>query len=90
LILLPDKQRIARESRYDGKYVLLTTDRSLEASELARQYKHLFQVKRAFHGLKSGINLRPLYHYTVRRIKAHVSLCVLAYFLERYAELKNF
>lgn len=87
--LVLDKQKIARESRYDGKYVLLTTDRSLEASELARQYKHLFQVERAFRGLKSGINLRPLYHYTARRIKAHVSLCVLAYFLQRYAEVKT-
>lgn len=84
-----DKGRIAQESRYDGKYVLLTTDRKLEASELALQYTHLFSVERAFRTLKSGINLRPLYHWTTNRIKAHVSLCVLSYFLQRYAEIKT-
>lgn len=87
--LILDKKRIAQESRYDGKYVLLTTERSLKAHELAQQYKHLFQVERAFRTLKTQINLRPLYHYTAHRIKAHVSLCVLAYFLERYAEIKT-
>lgn len=85
--LVVDKHRVAEESRYDGKYVLLTTDRKLAADELALQYKHLFSVERAFRSLKSGINLRPLYHRR-ERIKAHVSLCVLAYFVQRYAELK--
>lgn len=87
--LVLNKLRIAQESRYDGKYVLLTTDRALSASELALQYKHLFSVERAFRSLKSGINLRPLYHWTTNRIKAHVSLCVLSYFVQRYAELKT-
>ncbi len=87
--LVLNKQRILQERRYDGKYVLLTTDRALEASELAHQYKHLFSVERAFRSLKSGINLRPFYHWTTNRIKAHVSLCVLSYFVQRYAELKT-
>lgn len=84
-----DKGKITQESRYDGKYVLLTTDRELEPSELAFQYKHLFSVEHAFRTLKSGINLRPFYHWTTPRIKAHVSLCVLSYFLQRYAEIKT-
>lgn len=87
--LVLNKRSIAQESRYDGKYVLLTTDRRLSAAELAFQYKHLFSVERAFRSLKSGINLRPLYHWKTNRIKAHVSLCVLSYFVQRYAELKT-
>lgn len=87
--LVLDKKKIAEESRYDGKYVLLTTDRDLDACELASQYKHLFSVERAFRSLKSGINLRPINHYKNERIKAHVSLCVLSYFIQRYAEIKS-
>jgi transposase len=87
--LVLDKKKINQESRYDGKYVLLTTDRKLNACELACQYKHLFSVERAFRSLKSGINLRPINHYKNERIKAHVSLCVLSYFLQRYAEIKS-
>jgi transposase len=86
--LVLNKRRVTDEGRYDGKYALLTTDRKLAASELALQYKHLFSVERAFRSLKSGINLRPLYHRRSDRIKAHVSLCVLSYFVQRYAELK--
>jgi transposase len=87
--LVLDKKKIAEESRYDGKYVLLTTDRDLDACELASQYKHLFSVERAFRSLKSGINLRPINHYKNERIKAHVSLCVLSYFIQRYAEITS-
>jgi transposase len=87
--LVLDKKKIAEESRYDGKYVLLTTDRKLDADELASQYKHLFSVERAFRSLKSGINLRPINHYKNERIKAHVSLCVLSYFVQRYVEIKS-
>ena len=87
--LVLDKKKIAEEKRYDGKYVLLTTDQELDACELACQYKHLFSVERAFRSLKSGINLRPINHYKNERIKAHVSLCVLSYFVQRYAEIKS-
>ena len=87
--LVLDKKKITEENRYDGKYVLLTTDRKLDADELACQYKHLFSVERAFRSLKSGINLRPINHYKNERIKAHMSLCVLSYFVQRYAEIKS-
>ncbi|MFQ6052416.1 MAG: IS1634 family transposase [Candidatus Hydrothermarchaeota archaeon] len=87
--LVLDKSAIRAEARYDGKYVLLTTDRKLSTPELALQYKRLFHIERTFRTLKSGINLRPLYHRADDRIKAHISLCVLAHFIERYAELKT-
>jgi len=88
--LVLDKKKIAEESRYDGKYVLLTTDRKLDACELACQYKHLFSVERAFRSLKSGMNLRPINHYKNERIKAHVSLCVLSYLLTQSIKSLSF
>lgn len=46
-------------------------------------------MARAFRTLKTGLDLRPLYHRVEHRIKAHVFLCVLAYYISRYAETKT-
>jgi len=61
----------------------------MDASELALQYKNLFRVERAFRSLKNRIELRPLYHFKEYRVRAHLSLCVFSYFIQRYAELKT-
>ena len=61
----------------------------MDASELALQYKNLFRVERAFRSLKHTIELRPIYHWREYRVKAHLTLCVLSYFIQRYAELKT-
>jgi len=87
--LVLNKGAIDRESRYDGKYVLRTSNLELSAAELAQQYKNLFRVERAFRTLKSGLDLRPLYHRVEHRIKAHVFLCILSYYIARYAEVKT-
>jgi len=83
------KEALREESRYDGKYVLLTTDITLSAAELAMQYKNLWEVENAFKALKHRIRIRPMHHWTDVRICAHVSLCVLSYFIGRYAEIKT-
>jgi len=83
------RQAIREESRYDGKYVLLTTERKLDPASLAKQYKNLASIEQAFRSLKHRVRIRPIYHRTDPRIKAHISLCVLSYFIARYAELKT-
>lgn len=87
--LVLNKGAIQRESRYDGKYVLRTSNMGLSSGELAQQYKNLFRVERAFRTLKSGLDLRPIYHRVEHRIKAHVFLCILAYTIARHAEVKT-
>lgn len=46
-------------------------------------YKQLWQVERAFRDLKSNLDLRPLYHWTDRRIQGHVMVCFLAFALQK-------
>jgi len=84
-----NKTKIRQDSRYDGKYVLLTKEMRMDASELALQYKNLSKVERAFRSLKNRIELRPLYHFKEYRVRAHLSLCVFSYFIQHYAELKT-
>lgn len=76
-----DKQVLKQEARYDGKYVL-RTNCSLSPKEVAEAYKSLWQVERAFRELKSGLDLRPIYHWTEKRIRGHVMVCFLALVLE--------
>lgn len=76
-----DQDAIREEALYDGKYVL-RTNTNLSPEEAALAYKGLWQVERAFRNLKSGLDLRPVYHWTDRRVRGHIMVCFLALVLE--------
>jgi len=56
-----DLEKVKREERYDGKYVLLTTT-DPEAEEAACAYKQLYCLERSFRELKQSLEIRPIYH----------------------------
>jgi len=80
-----DDTGIAAEAALDGIYVV-RTNLAVEQSDAAstvRAYKNLSVVERAFRSLKTvDLELRPVYHWTAPRVRAHVLLCMLAYYLE--------
>ena len=71
----------------DGKFVVHSNDDTLTAEDLALGYKQLMEVERAWRTLKSGLKMRPVYHWAPHRIEAHISLTVLALTLQRAAEI---
>jgi len=78
-------ESIAREQRLDGIYVIRTSEAAprLGAQDTVRAYKSLGQVEQAFRCLKRlDLRIRPIHHRTVDRVKAHVLLCMLAYYVE--------
>jgi hypothetical protein len=78
-------EAIADEARFDGFYVLRTNlpAEKIDAAGTVRAYKSLAQVERAFRCLKTvDLELRPVFHWTAPRVRAHVLLCMLAYYLE--------
>jgi Transposase DDE domain len=80
-----DTERIARDAALDGIYVLRTSlkPERLDAAETVRSYKQLAQVERAFRVLKSlELEIRPIHHRLASRVRAHVLLCLLAYYVE--------
>lgn len=83
-----DKAKLEREAQCDGTYVLEVSDPDMSAAAAALAYKGLLRVEQSFRTLKNGIDLRPVYHRLDKRIRAHVSLCLLAYLLERVVELE--
>ena len=78
-------ERIARDAALDGIYVLRTSlgSERLDAAQTVRSYKRLAQVERAFRVLKSlELEIRPIHHRLVGRVRAHVLVCLLSYYLE--------
>jgi transposase len=76
---------IAAESSLDGIYVIRTSlsQQDMSAVDAVRSYKNLSRAERAFRTLKSiDLKIRPLFHWTSNRIKSHVLLCMLAYYVE--------
>jgi len=81
-----DREKVKRAERVAGKFVVHSNDDTLSAEDLALGYKQLAGVERAWRMLKSGIHLRPIFHWVPHRISAHVSLTMIALLLERIAE----
>ena len=80
-----DAERIARDAALDGIYVLRTSlsSQRLDAAQTVRSYKRLAQVERAFRTLKSPqLAIRPIHHRLADRVRAHVLVCLLAYYVE--------
>jgi transposase len=76
---------IAAEAATDGLYVVRTSlpEGTLGDADTVRSYKSLSRVERAFRCIKTvDLNVRPIYHWLEDRVRAHVLLCMLAYYLE--------
>ena len=80
-----DEKKVAAEAKLDGIYVIRTSlsKQRMEAEETVRSYKLLSQVEQAFLSFK-GIDLkvRPIRHRLENRVRAHIFLCMLAYYVE--------
>src|SRR5437867_331160 len=81
-----DRQAIVAAERRDGKFVVHSNDDTLVAADMALGYKQLQRVEQAWRDLKSGLRLRPVFHWAPHRIHAHVAITVLSLLLERAAE----
>ena len=76
---------IAAEAATDGLYVVRTSlsEATLGDADTVRSYKSLSRVEQAFRCIKTvDLNVRPVYHWLEGRVRAHVFLCMLAYYLE--------
>jgi transposase len=77
-------ETITTEAALDGFYILRTslTDNDLPAADVVRAYKNLEQAERAFGTLKGpDLQIRPIHHHLEDRVRAHVLICMLAYYL---------
>jgi transposase len=79
------EENIAAEAALDGLYVIRTSvpSKVMNAETVVATYKSLSKVERAFRSFKSiDLHVRPIFHWNDDRIRAHVFLCMLAYYVE--------
>lgn len=80
------EQKIAEDCKWDGlKGYITNTD--LDAERVIAQYHGLWVVERAFRISKGALEMRPMFHFTERRIEAHICICFIAYKI--YKELER-
>ena len=80
-----DEDKIADEQQLDGLYIVRSNVESeqFDATQTVRAYKDLAKVERAFRSLKTvDLKVRPIHHRRADRVRAHVLLCMLAYYVE--------
>ena len=76
--------KVAQEASLDGLYVVRTSlaSQAMATDDVVRSYKLLAQVERAFRSLKTvDLQVRPIRHRLEQRVKAHIFLCMLAYYV---------
>ena len=78
-------EHLAQEAALDGIYILRTSlgAKAMDAPQVVRSYKSLSDVERAFRCLKSvDLKVRPIHHRLAERVRSHIFLCMLAYYVE--------
>jgi len=84
-----DVAKVKAAEKFDGKFVVITNDDTLSAEDVALGYKGAWIIESCFRRMKqTGLEVRPMFHWTPRRIEAHVRLCVLALQMQRAAEIR--
>lgn len=77
---------LAREKKYEGKYLIQTDQADLTPQDAVAQYKELNEVERGFRSLKDPLGMRPIWHHSARRVKAHIFVAALSFLIERMLE----
>ena len=84
-----NQERVASEAALDGIYVIRTslTKDQMSAPTVVNSYKRLANVERAFRSLKTvDLHVRPIFHWTENRVRAHIFLCMLAYYVQYHMQ----
>ena len=76
-----NQKKIDEDTQWDGIHGVITNHKpeDLTPSEILERYKGLWQIENAFRVNKHDLKMRPIYHWTPRRIRAHVLICYIAY-----------
>jgi transposase len=79
-------RNLAREKKYEGKYLIQTDQTNLTPTDAVAHYKDLNEVERGFRSLKDPLGMRPIWHHLDRRVEAHIFVAAVAFLIERMLE----
>ena len=76
-----NEEAITLAEKYDGFYMIESTNKKIQGEASVSQYKDLQLVERAFDSVKNHFEIRPVFHYKESRIKGHIFTCFMSYLL---------
>jgi transposase len=80
------EKALSEASKSDGYLGILTNNRDLQGETLLEKYKELWRIEESFRLMKSQLEVRPMFHWTERRISGHLVMCFLAFVVLRELE----
>src|SRR5208283_530133 len=80
-----NQEKIKADAEWDGFHGVITNATDKTSSELLSRYRELWQIEEAFRISKHDLKMRPIFHWTENRIKAHIAICFLAFTLAKQA-----
>ena len=86
--LVVDEARVKEASRWDGLKGVVTNLRGVSAAEILSRYRDLWKIEESFRITKHDLRARPIFHWTPRRIRAHLALSFMAFTCVRHLEYR--
>jgi len=83
-----DPQKVEEHAKWDGFFGFYTNNKSMSNKQIVLTYQMLWQIENSFRVLKSTLDLRPVYHWTEKRIQGHIMICFLSLYMLRAIEYK--
>lgn len=79
------EEKIEADAQWDGFHGIITNVKDKTPDELLSKYRQLWKIEEAFRVNKHDLKMRPIFHWTEKRIKAHIVICFLAFALVKHA-----
>jgi transposase len=85
-----NEEKMEKESLWDGLHGIITNirEKDMNAEEALSQYHGLWQVEESFRITKHDLKVRPVFHWSAKRIKAHIAICFVAFSLIRFLQYR--
>lgn len=83
-----DKEKIEKDSKWDGLHGVVTNAKKLSNQDILSQYNNLWNIENAFRITKHDLKVRPVFHWKPSRVKAHLAISFTAYALVKYLEYR--
>jgi transposase len=80
-----NEEKIKLDSLWDGLHGVITNVKDKSPAEILERYRGLWQIEEAFRVNKHDLRMRPIYHWTEERIRAHIAICFIAFTLAKQA-----
>lgn len=83
-----DQEKIAADAMWDGLHGVITNDKNMDVVSILTRYARLWVIEESFRINKHNLQMRPIFHYTPKRIEAHIAICYMGFAIIRQIEYK--